>query len=251
MGKIIIGGNQHKVGTDIKLWTDTGLEFVPGYGARPRRSKIDLVVWHYTGGEGNAVQLHRVLTNRGLGIEFFIDREGVIWQFCDPAVVDTFDAGSANRRSVGIEIACYGFRNHPSRIPRIGKDRKVYDAVVHGRKIRMADFYPCQVTAAIKLADALSSALDVPRTVPLDETGLLDDVLSVGRLEAFSGHLGHYHLTKRKLDPGPKLMVELLASFRKPETSGGSKSILNLSSERSVDSNMTAGVEDLQEVQND
>lgn len=156
----------------------------------------DLVVWHFTGGEGDAAGVHRVLNERSLGIEFIVDREGVIWQCCDPADVDTFDAGNVNRRSVGIEIVSCGVPVVSGR----GSDRGEYSARVHGRDTRFARFYKPQVRAAMALAETLSAALDIPRRVPLRMSELQPHELA-----EFTGHLGHLHVTGRKIDPGTEL----------------------------------------------
>lgn len=207
MGSIVINGMKHDVIGPTRIWTETGMEFKAGKGARWRANDIDLVVWHYTGGEGDAARLFRVLDRRKLGVEFFIDRAGVIWQFCDPMRIDTFDAGIANRRSVGVEIACYGHVSKDRKVPKKGKDRKTYSAKMHGVEMIFAHFYRCQIAAAVSLADALSSALDISFRVPVDETDrLITRELSEEEFEAFSGHIGHYHVSKRKVDPGPALL---------------------------------------------
>ena len=54
MGEIIVGGKRYPVLGPVELWTETGLETTPGRGARKRRRKIDLGVYHWTGGEGGA-----------------------------------------------------------------------------------------------------------------------------------------------------------------------------------------------------
>jgi hypothetical protein len=192
------------------------MEFKPGAGARRRESKIDLVVWHYTAGEGDVKQLYAVLRGRKLGVEFFIDRVGVIWQFCDPIEVDTFDAGTANRRSVGVEMACYGYRPSAELVPVKGKDRRTYVDHVQSEEKRFAHFYPDQIAAAVSLAFALSDALSIPLKVPTDGVGdLYKSSLRSHERDEFSGHVGHYHVNSRKLDPGTSILNVLLHAFGK------------------------------------
>lgn len=201
-GAVVIGGESFPCAAEVRGWRETGFEFRPGRGARKRDRRPDLVVWHFTGGEGDAATVHRVLNERGLGIEFIIDRDGVIWQCCDPADVDTFDAGTVNRRSVGVEIVSRG-------IPGSGRgsDRGEYVARVHGHSVRFARFYPPQIHAALALAETLSAALDVPRRVPIRM-----GALAPHELAEFSGHLGHLHVTRRKIDPGTELFDRFRAA---------------------------------------
>lgn len=212
MGDIIVGGKRWPVIAPVKLWTETGFETTPGRGARRRRRSIDLGVWHWTGGEGNAETLFRVLSSRDLGVEFFIDHDGVIWQFCDPQLVDTFDAGRVNDRSFGTEIANYGFRGRGVAIPRRGSARQIYECELNGERRKFAHFFPQQIAAALSLADAMSKACSIPRVVPTSGDGwwVDPDTLDASRLDGFKGHIGHYHITNRKIDPG----FDLLESFR-------------------------------------
>lgn len=200
-GCVIVGGKAWPCASPTKLWKDTGLSFRAGQGARHRGTPPDLVVWHYTAGEGDAQQVHRTLMERSLGIEFIIDRDGMIYQCCDPFYVDTFDAGHVNARSVGVEIVSCGT---PSIGPK-GSDRGSYVATVHGRETTFARFYPAQLKAASSLADTLSAALGIPRRVPA-AMGVMADAA----LDAFKGHVGHLHVKASKLDPG----TELFKAFR-------------------------------------
>lgn len=213
MGDIIVGGKRWSVISPVKLWTETGLEITPERGARKRQRKIDLGVLHWTGGEGKAKTLFRVLMSKGYGVEFFVDHFGVVWQFCDPCLVDTFDAGRVNDRSYGVEIANYGFtwgKNRP--IPKRGRARPTYFCELNGRRRKFAHFYPVQIASTLSLADTMSKALSIPRQVPTSGGGYWvdPDTLDADRLDAFKGHVGHFHITNRKSDPG----LDLLEAFR-------------------------------------
>ena len=214
MGSILVGGRLYSVLGPVHRGDETGLETTIGRGARKRRRKIDLGVWHWTGGEGDAFTLFNVLKKRELGVEFFIDRAGEIYQFCDPALVDTFDAGWVNARSVGVEIANYGWRKRNGATPVVpakGRKRPLYSTILNRRSWVFAHFWPVQIAAAISLAEALSKALKFPLAVPRGASGFVHpNTMDSGIVDGFSGHLGHFHVNRKKLDPG----LDLLQAFQ-------------------------------------
>jgi len=230
---IVVGGVTHPVtGADgrtmmVVSWrgpTPNVPEFKAGDGYnKPRVKPIDCCVWHWTGGEAEPPRVAETLRRRKLGVEFAIGRDGRLYQFCDPLLVDTADAGILNSRSVGVEIVCYGFAGgwtwdpvRALKVPRIppkGRDRETYLATTHGRSVRTAKFYPAQVAAALALADALSSALPIPRDVPPSTQVTSMPTAALVGPQAFRGHLGHYHVSEHKRDPGPWFMDQLRAKF--------------------------------------
>lgn len=207
---IIVGGVHHPVhAASVLTWHNTGIAFAVGDGHnRPRRQRIDLVVWHWTGGEGDPPAVARVLRARGYGVEFAIARDGTIYQFCDPLDVDTADAAGVNARSVGVEIVSYGLHSTKPgwSPPKAGRDRTVTPTRIHGALCHVAGFYPAQLAAAHALGCALSTALELPRVVP---PAAMSTVLSNETLERFRGHVGHYHVSRQKTDPGPAFMTGL------------------------------------------
>lgn len=213
---LILNGIEYPCNTPVVDWRTHGLTFKPGKGARKRdvkKTDIDLMVWHWTGGESTHQGLFSILENRNLGVEFSIDREGTIWQFCDPVLVDTWDAGTVNPRSMGVEIANYGEPLSGGVIPKKGQDREVYECRLHGKDRKFARFYKPQIQSALDLANAISLAYpDIPRVVPKDANGdLLKRTMTDSELKSFKGHLGHYHVTNNKKDPG----FDLLEAFIK------------------------------------
>ena len=213
MSDLIIGGQAVPVDATVRTWRDHALEFRAGSpGVRRRFVPPDSIVWHWTAGEGTGEQVYHVLRNRRLGVELCIDREGVIWQYCDPACVDARDCGSAwDRRSVGVEVVCYGMGRPYSRpwnllgVPARARDREVVEARLRGRRVYVAAFYPAQVAAAFALSDALRSAFGIRLIMPRDETGRVIDrpMTTDERLAWRGGELGHMHCTTaHKVDPG-------------------------------------------------
>ena len=212
---VIIGGKQFPCAAEVSTWHTHGLEFRPGKGARKRTQVPDLFVLHVTGGEGAPPAMFETLTQRELGIEFAIDVEGVIWQFCDPLLVDTFDAGPINKRSIGVEIVNYGYRVDPKTVPLKGKTRPLYDCIIHGRRVVMARSNPAQIAALVALADTLTScpALKIPRRLPRTKSGEVHGrLLDSAEIAAFAGVLGHLHVSGAKIDPGLDVMEALSAA---------------------------------------
>lgn len=184
-------------------------EFKAGDGFNKKRVKpIDLGVFHWTGSENQVETMVEVLRSRKLGIEFSINPYGVLYQFCDPAEVDTADAGIVNSRSWGVEIVSAGLRRASTlwmepkqRKPPMGP-RFAYDTMIHGKKVRCYDFYPAQTVTALVLADTMATALSYPRDVATSP-GVLPG------LSSFRGSIGHFQITEEKLDPGTRFMGHL------------------------------------------
>jgi hypothetical protein len=198
----VLGPKDHKV------------EFHPGDGYNKKRVKpIDLGVFHWTGSENSVETMIETLRSRKLGVEFAISPFGVLYQFCDPTVVDTADAGIANSRSWGVEIINAGIRRMNTlwqepkqRKPPLGP-RPAYDTVLHGKKLKCYDFYPAQTATACALNKAMTEAL----------TGYQKDVCTtpgVVDLALVRGAIGHFNITNEKIDPGTRFM-EHLAEFMK------------------------------------
>lgn len=203
-------------------------EFRAGDGYNKRRTQpIDLCVVHWTGGEAEPDRMAETLRKRKLGVEFAISRLGNVFQFCDPAYVDTADAGTVNNRSVGIEVVSYGYAGgwafdpvravKVPRVPPIARDRVTYPAVTHGRKVQTAMFYPAQIAALCGLADALTAALPaIQREVPpLAYDGSVYGPALLRGDSRFAGFVGHYHLTTAKRDPGPLTIEALRLHFNR------------------------------------
>lgn len=225
---IIVGGQPHEViGQRVITWHEHKKPVLPwrGYN-KPRRRPIDLIVVHWTGGENPPLVVADVLARRKLGSEFIVGVDGTIYQFCDPKLVDTADAGPVNARSVGIEVVNYGIRRLGKRpdgtgklptlwtVPKAGKGRSTHVETINGRKAAVADFYPAQVFAVAALGRALHRALGIPLQPPRDEQGeVLARALTPGELAAHRGVVGHFHVDRGKLDPGVVMIRRLDAEW--------------------------------------
>ncbi len=196
---------------------------------------VDLFVVHYDVC-GTSRRCFRVLQDlRGLSVHFLLDVDGTVYQTMDLRE-RAWHASQANTRSVGVEIAQMGARSRgamhelaewyteePGRtlltIPerygdggvmtpgfqgeaaRPGKHR----GALHGNEYLQYDFTPEQYEALVKLIAGVARVL--PRIEPDAPRGadgaVLDRALTDEEYAEFSGVLGHYHLTRGKIDPGP------------------------------------------------
>lgn len=201
-------------------------------------AQIDQVVLHYDVA-WTSQNCFKVLHDiRGLSCQFLLDVDGTLYQTLD--VADRArHAGGANDRSVGVEIAhpgpleltkglaarytkdAGGTRfdlgalqktvRTPGFVVRPARPEPV-SAVVQGRPYTMYDYTPAQYRTLARLVAGLRRALPrielaVPRTA---EKAVITKVLPKDELAAWSGLLGHYHVSSHKQDPGPAFDWERL-----------------------------------------
>jgi N-acetyl-anhydromuramyl-L-alanine amidase AmpD len=197
---ILIDGHPHYVGREVRVWTETGLEF-PALG---KRTETRAVVVHHTGGEGDAAQVHRVLKGRGLSVQFFIDHLGIIHQFTD-ASARASHAGTANGWSCGIEVQNRANANAVQR----GIKREVVLERIHGKEAKRTTFLPEQVVSVLALVEVLCKAYGLPMEVPL--TGSDVSATVIPNPAMFRGVIGHLHLKATKVDPGLAILRAVAA----------------------------------------
>jgi N-acetyl-anhydromuramyl-L-alanine amidase AmpD len=185
---------------------------------------------------------------RGLSVHFMLDIDGTIYQTLD-VKERAWHAGTANDRSVGIEIANIGAYPAGSEVPpalarwydttggtpRIRIPTEMGDAgvrtpgfvgrparglvpgTIHGSALVQFDLTSEQYEALIKLTATLTRVLPQIRPdCPRDAAGKPRwDLLSPQELTGFRGLIGHYHVTTDKVDPGPAFDWErLIAGVR-------------------------------------
>ena len=215
--------------------------------------QLDQMVIHYDVA-WTSQQCFRVLHDlRGLSCHFLLDVDGTIYQTLDVTVRARHAAG-ANDRAIGIEIA------HPGPLELTPALKEYYKqdnqgpwfdlgarsshprtkgfvvrparpaplrGQIHGTTYTQWDFTEPQYEALAQLIVALRREL--PRlalTAPTDHEGRLRlDALSPQELEAYSGLLGHWHVTRNKQDPGPAFdWARVLARVQALEAAAGSSS---------------------------
>jgi N-acetyl-anhydromuramyl-L-alanine amidase AmpD len=171
---------------------------------------------------------------RGLSVHFMLDLDGTIYQTLD-VKERAWHAGSANDRSVGIEIANMGAYENmdtldkwyardedgrtyitfpegygetgirtPEFVARPARNEPIIGEI-NGRELMQYDLTNEQYESLIKLTATLCQALPrITPDYPRDADGnLRTSVLSEQEMTDFSGLIGHWHVTKRKVDPGP------------------------------------------------
>jgi len=199
-----------------------------GWSLEDLQQVVDLFVMHYDVC-GSSRRCFEVLHDvRGLSVHFILDVDGTIYQTLD-AKERARHAGSANDRSIGIEIAHMGAYAKPQTLdqwyvrddgggvrlknaaasasPDASRPARadIIEGVINGTKLYQYDFTPAQYAALIRLTATLHRALPrVALTAPRDDDGhVIDRVMPDDALAKYNGLIGHYHLTKGKSDPGP------------------------------------------------
>lgn len=202
-----------------------------GWTSALLRERIDQVILHYDAAVTSRRCFEVLHDERGLSCHFLVDVDGTVYQTLD-LVHRARHATTANDRSIGIEIAHVGAYPSESSFARLyrrgpaGLDLVVPAALhppaggpfrvarsdwirgtVHGKPYVQADFTVAQHAALAKLVPALAAVfprirLDLPRDAAggVRMTALRDDELA-----AWSGLLGHFHVTDGKVDPGPAI----------------------------------------------
>jgi N-acetyl-anhydromuramyl-L-alanine amidase AmpD len=200
MGTVLVDGREHRCAAVVKR--DPRFTF-SGLG---RRESTRAVCLHWTGGRRGGPAVFRTLQVRGLSVQFNIDADGTIWQFCDAALRCSHATG-ANSWSIGVEMT------NPAQPKQATGDapRAVVVESIHGQDVQHTTFTAAQVTAALALVDTLCQAYGLPLAVPMDGRDVLSTVMPKAQLDTFRGVMGHLHTTRRKLDPGIAILRAVAA----------------------------------------
>lgn len=203
MGAIYVRGELHDVDAPVTTYRERQDLSFPKLR---QRAETRAVVWHHTGGENGAVGVHATLLARELSVHFLIDSLGSIHQYCDTEARCSH-AGAANGYSIGVEIA-----NRANRVTFArGIRRTLVREEIHGVDATCTTFVPAQLASALALADTLSAAYGLPMAVPMFGAHVHAGVVNASELASFRGHLGHFHVSDRKRDPGLVLMEAIAA----------------------------------------
>ena len=213
---------------------------------------VDQFVMHYDVC-GTSQTCFRVLhDNRCLSVHFMLDVDGTIYQTLD-LKERAWHATISNTRSIGIEIANIGayppdrmetldrwysrsdageiLLNLPRSSDKLGVrtsgfvGRPIRQELVHGNvqgtDLVQYDFTPQQYESLIKLTATLCHVFPKLKCqYPQDDNGkLIPRKLDENAWKAYHGILGHYHVQKNKVDPGP--------AFQWDRVIGGAQELLN------------------------
>ncbi len=216
-----------------------------GWDLESLRDVVDQFVLHFDAC-GTSRQCFKVLHDlRCLSVHFMVDLDGTIYQTLD-LKERAWHATTSNTRSIGIEIANIGAYSvdgksanrldewyirednggtriqipealQPSGIltpdftPRPARPEPV-TGTIQGKELKQYDLTQEQYDALIKLTAALHKVFPKIRLdYPKDKAGkLVPHQLPDEQLNSFQGILGHYHIQKNKVDPGPALQWDYL-----------------------------------------
>jgi N-acetylmuramoyl-L-alanine amidase len=204
---------------------------------------VDQFVLHYDV-SGTSRRCFNILHDRRtLSVHFMLDIDGTIYQTLD-LKERAWHAGKANDRSVGIEIANMGayppddtkvldqwYETQDDGTTRMTLPESRGDGgvrtpdfttgpmrpqpvagTINGRDLRQYDLTPEQYKALIKLTAALTKIFPkIKNDYPRDENGnLIPDTLTDEQFANHQGLIGHYHVKKSKIDPGPAFQWDYL-----------------------------------------
>lgn len=205
---------------------------------------VDQFVLHYDASGTSRRCFERLHDDRGLSIHFMLDVDGTIYQTLD-LKERAWHATVANSRSIGIEIANIGAYPDPAAkelsawyaadeegvrltIPPEAQPESVRNAEavlrpdreeliegpVHGEAFYQYDLTPAQYAALVRLTATLCTVFPrIPCDYPRGADGeLLTEAMEPDAWKQFTGILGHFHIQKNKIDPGPALQWKRLVN---------------------------------------
>jgi len=200
MGTVLVDGREARC--EARVRSDHAFKF----SGLAQRDTTRAVCLHWTGGRRGGPAVFRTLKQRGLSVQFCVDADGQIWQFCDASMRCSHATG-ANSWSCGVEIV------NPAQSGQTAGDapRVVVVERIHGHDTQHTTFTAEQVTAVLALTETLCKAYGLPLAVPMDGRGVLATAAKSNLLDGFRGVIGHLHLTRRKNDPGLAILRAVAA----------------------------------------
>ena len=192
------------------------------YGANPPleavKSAIRQFVVHHDGCNSSDMAFAVMQNERGLSCHFLIDNDGTIFQTIDLALA-AYHAAEWNFGSIGVEMCNRGDvaldKNYYAS-GKHGPTRKDVACRINGHTFLAWEFTAAQMTSFQQLARGLQRYLpNIPAEYPQSSPGVQHwGTLPQRDSFAFSGYIGHYHLTGQKWDPGPFDFKEFCSKLR-------------------------------------
>lgn len=158
----------------------------------------------------------KVLLDRDLSTHFMINWDGTIYQGMDPINM-AYHAGLFNEGSIGVDMNSR-MRNlerdpdEPAYDPKSRDFAKKSDKAyrrgspvrkrINGFWTKAYGYTDPQYQSLLSLLSVLTSELDIPPVVPMDEKREIIPTM-LPDAAGFKGILGHYHITLNRWDPGP------------------------------------------------
>ena len=205
-----------------------------GWDLETLQEYVTQFVMHYDVCGTSALCFDVLQDRRGLSVHFMLDLDGTIYQTLD-LKERAWHAGTANNRSIGIEIANMGAYADPNALSkwyeideagrpyikylettnRLGyidpgfvaypSRPEIISGIVNGRELYQYDLTDAQYDSLIKLVATVCQVLpNINCDYPRDEEGhLINHVIPQEELNEFHGIIGHFHVTRGKVDPGP------------------------------------------------
>jgi len=213
---IVVAGRQVPLvgdyGPGVILWTDSGCEFTPtNTRCKARVGNPDLITIHNKGGEGDGKQTYNFLKSpkKRLSVEFSTDRSGLIWQYCDPAILSCAHMGKGNGRSIGIEVAnavvpvddpatadnerrIFARGGYAGLKARLFYGREQHVELYRGVKRRVLSSFPAQKKSVRSLVLTLLGVFpSIPSRLP--RTAIKGTVTGERLADDWAGVAGHLH----------------------------------------------------------
>ena len=197
---ILYKGEKYKIfWNKVKQWDEKG-----GHEARrgtyrksTRTPQMFVAHWDVCRKSSDTI---KVLNKRGLSVHALIDADSYIYM-CMPLENIAYHAGSGfNSISCGVEICNPYYTKYRSADTKRGLSPRPIEnhTMVHGKKLKPhLGFHVKQIDALAALFEAISFACDIPLQIPKTRSTVDEDVAK----KRFAGLCGHFHITKRKIDP--------------------------------------------------
>jgi hypothetical protein len=194
----------------------------PSFEATQRA--IRKFVLHHDGVNSSKVCWNVLHNERGLSCHFLIDNDGTIFQTLDLAFMG-FHAAKYNLDSIGVEFCNRGdAKKDYDFYKKLNQTRTTKLCKINGHTYEAWDFTPAQYESMHELAAVLVRHLpELPLEYPTEPGSSKPLWDTMGPIDAlgdsipamdFKGYIAHYHLTRRKWDPGPFNFQEFVDKLR-------------------------------------